>query len=337
MSGRSARRSAREWRRRLRVSRDEDAAYLHRLGAALPPPVFVMGLHRSGTTFLYESLARVFALAPLTAYHIVFYRRLLSGREQGSDRGDRALLGEYFEAHGMQTRQIDEIALGPDAAEEYGWLLRRHGPSVHLEARTLELFGEMCRKLLYLRPDCRAVVMKNPWDAGRAPEIHALLPGSRFVFIERDPLRVLDSRLRNEVRFSSGPSPYLDLLTRGFPFARAVFAAQRTAYRLLGAARFRRLMARLLARNVVRELEAQRSGFARLAPELRLRLSYAELSSEPGRCLARVGDFLGLAPRPGAEALAGRPRHGALAPEVEALRADFERELERRGLRGGGR
>jgi hypothetical protein len=46
--------------------------------ATLPPskpPIFVLGLHRSGTTFLYQLLADSFPFAVTTLYDITHYRR----------------------------------------------------------------------------------------------------------------------------------------------------------------------------------------------------------------------------------------------------------------------
>lgn len=311
---------------------DEDAPLLDRISSGPVRPVFVMGVHRSGTTFLYESMAKAFPLAPLTAYHIVFYRRLLSRFERGTQQADQKLLEEYFGQHGLRTRQVDGIELGHGTVEEYGWLLRRYGSDVRLQPATAGLFAEACRKLLHLQPRCEAVVMKSPWDAARGPEILALFPESRFVFIERDAVETFNSRFRSEVLFASGPSPYLDLLIQGFPFARWVFAAERVLYRVLGAAAFRRLMARRLIDNVPRELAAMRLSLDRLPANVLCRVTYRELVERPRDTVDRIGAFLGLPVRPEAATIRSRPPRAALEPEVRAALPAFERGLRQLGL-----
>ena len=46
-----------------------------------------------------------------------------------------------------------------------------------------------------LRPDAANVVLKNPWDTGRAPDILRLFPGTRFIYIRRSPMRILNEQL----------------------------------------------------------------------------------------------------------------------------------------------
>ena len=48
----------------------EDAPYRSHIENLAARPVFIMGLHRSGTTFLYDSVARCFPLANLSLYHL---------------------------------------------------------------------------------------------------------------------------------------------------------------------------------------------------------------------------------------------------------------------------
>ena len=94
---------------------------------------------------------------------------------------------------------------------------------MHLNGRTAKLFEEMCRKLLYMQADGETVLMKNPWDTSAGVEISALFPESRFIFISRDPIRILNSQVKNAEVFASGDSLYLDLLVRGFPLAQLAF------------------------------------------------------------------------------------------------------------------
>lgn len=307
---------------------DEDAEFLHKLDDTRLRPIFILGLHRSGTTFLYESLARLFPLAPLTAYHIIFYKRLLSRFTQVSQTNDQALLDRYFSERGASTRQIDEIKLSHRTVEEYCWLLKKYAGSVHLNDRTVSLFEEMCRKLLYLQADSETVLMKNPWDTGAGVEISALFPGSRFVYISRDPIRVLNSQLKNAEIFASRDSPYLDLLVTGFPLAQLAFFVERILYRVLGGEKFRVIMTRRLMRDMTRQLKGYKQAVEGLSSDACLETSYQELCEQPAQTLEHIGDFLGLTPRLDPAMIESRPRSGKLLPEVEAVSARFIQRLE---------
>lgn len=311
---------------------DEDAHLVGELGSGELSPVFIMGLHRSGTTFLYQSLARVYPLAPLTAYHIVFYNRLLSRHAQGIHAEDQALLDRFFSQAGVTTRQVDNIRLSHRTVEEYCWLLKNRAGSVHLNARTVERFEEMCRKLLRLRPDCRNVVMKNPWDTALGPQISGFFPKARFVYISRDPVNILNSQLKAAETFAGHYSPYLDLLLAGFPLGRLTFFAQRMMYRTLGPSRFRAVMCRRLMRDITRELTGYRRAVRGLATDAYLETSYEQLSQQPESTLERIGEFVGLAPVANPGVVQSRPRTGQLLPEVQAVRQRFLQQLHDQSL-----
>src|SRR5690606_25133003 len=108
---------------------------------------------------------------------------------------------------------------------------------LRLDARTAPLLSELCRKLLVTRPEAAGhgvVLLKSPWDCGRGAEIKALFPQARFVFIHRDPLRIVDSQLRNGLLFKTTETPYLDSLIAPSRLARFVFGGQRLFSRLVG-------------------------------------------------------------------------------------------------------
>ena len=96
-----------------------DAVYLDRLKELQIVPVFVMGLHRSGTTFLYDALSRVMSAAPLTAYHIFHFNSLLANHINGDELDKRAELNQLFKRKNIQTRGIDTHRVSHELAEEF--------------------------------------------------------------------------------------------------------------------------------------------------------------------------------------------------------------------------
>lgn len=311
--------------------RNEDSLLQNRLEAVHVRPVFIMGLHRSGTTFLYESLSHALPLAYLTPYHIVYYRRLLSRYLAGSASDDRAALDAYFDDWSQSNRGVDAVTLSHATPEEYGWLLKRYAGSVHFSAQTAAVFDEMCRKLLYIQ-ERETVLLKSPWDTGRAEAILQHYPEARFIYISRDPVRILHSQLQNALLFSTTPSPYLWMLLDGFPLGKAWFRFQRLLYRIGGERLFVHFMLPLLIRDITGELQGYRRAFQALPPECRFELSYDQLVEQSGPTLVRVCEFLGMEPTIDLDKIQSRPRRTPLHPQVTRVKARFLTRLKGLGL-----
>jgi len=54
-----------------------DDQYRHKIKNLSYKPVFILGLHRSGTSILYKMLQSTGEFNTLTAYDVVYYNRLL--------------------------------------------------------------------------------------------------------------------------------------------------------------------------------------------------------------------------------------------------------------------
>lgn len=316
---------------------DEDRAHLAGLGERPFVPVFVMGLHRSGTTWLYEQLDRLVPVASVTAHSVLAYPRLLELAARGALEADRAALDAHFRQLGLTDRQIDAIRLHHGMVEEYGWVLLARAGKLHLDARTAPLLSELCRKLLVTRPEAAGhgtVLLKSPWDCGRGVEIKALYPAARFVFIRRDPLRIVDSQLRNGLLFKTTETPYLDSLIAPSRLARVVFGGQRVFSRVVGERVFASLAVRSVMNSVVRESHGYRRSLEGVPAGDRIEVRYEDLLREPALHLGRVIEFLGLAPREDPASVQPKPRERPLHPAVEARREGFLARLKREGLGG---
>jgi hypothetical protein len=289
-------------------------------------PVFVMGLHRSGTTFLYEALASVLPAVPLTVYDILFYPRLLASAEAGTAEAERASLDRHLQDLGLGTRLIDEVPLSARALEEYAWVLQGYGGSLRYGLRTRRLFDTLCRKLAFLSGQER-VLLKNPWDLGRARALHRAYPVARFVFIRRNPLETLNSVVRAGLA-ATGVNPYTRLLEKTLPLRRVVNGWAFKLLARLPVPRRTRLLVRIGCRHVAGELEAYAEAWAALPPAVRHEVRYDDLVRDPATVLREVCAFLGVEPGPGLEAVLPRPRGLALLPEVEACRKAFTPWLE---------
>ena len=314
--------------------RDEDQPLLLALEGVAPRPTFIMGLHRSGTTWLYESLARVFGFASVTLHEVFCFPRLLARHAAGRSQDDQALIDEHFRARGMDTRGIDGIRLSHAMVEEYGWILQRYAGELVVSPKTKPVLDQLIRKVQHMHPEAPGVLLKNPWDTGNAARIAELYPEANFVFIARDPLRVIQSLYKNSLIFGGGDVHFLFMLMQGFPLGRSVIRFQRLLYRLVGENLYSRIILRYLQDDVARELAGYRDSFAALPALRKVEVTYSELAGDPQATLRRLGVFLGLQPDPAAlAAVTPRVRSaGALHPQIERIAAGFQQRLEREGL-----
>ena len=312
---------------------DEDAPHLGLLADVPLRPIFIMGLHRSGTTWLYESLAAVYGLGAVTLHEVFCYPRLLARQLAGRSEEDRRLIDEHFAAQGLATRGVDAIELSHATVEEYGWILQRYGGSLKVTPKTKIVLDRLIRKIQHARPDAPAVLLKNPWDTSNAARIAELYPEAKFVFIARDPLRIAHSLYKNSLIFGGADVHFLMLLMQGFPLGRFVIGCQRLLWKLVGERLYSKVTVRWILNDVAKELAGYRTSFAALPAERKLEVTYTQLSSDPRETLTRIGAFLGLEARPEAlEAVSPNVRTGPLHPLLEPKAAAYRERLARLGL-----
>ncbi len=311
---------------------DEDAELLDSLGSGAIRPVFIMGLHRSGTTYLYDTLARCFPFAQLSLYHLFYYQRLLRNQQQGGAQRDRARLNASLAALGIADRGIDQLGVDADSVEEYGFLLRRHSGSFQLNDRNATLFDQMCRKLLAVQPGSEAVLLKNPWDTGNAAAILARFPEARFVYITRQPMAVLNSMLNALLAYLNGPQHYLEMLLsrdgsrRGYRLGYCAWRLLRGLRSLVGERAIALLHRRALAGALVKQLSRYRRDLASLPTDRAIELDYAELVADPDAVMQRLQPLLGVSWREAPQRQAVRQRHH-LNPVLANYQATLDRLL----------
>ncbi len=175
-----------------------DNNYIHLLGEMPERLVFIMGLHRSGTSILHKMLSATGYFSYITAYDIINYDSLLSDFISGKENEKKEKIGKKLSV--SDNREIDNIKTGANEPEEYGFLLpksnEQHYFSNKLCHESLPKFKEICMKKKYLGPENHTLVLKNPSDFDNFSFIAENLPNSIFVFIHRHPLMVIDSQIK---------------------------------------------------------------------------------------------------------------------------------------------
>jgi hypothetical protein len=312
--------------------RRDDTFFAADLARVMPVPVFIIGLARSGTTFLYQMLADAFPVAVLTVHHVVNYDTILLHHHEGTTEAAGRELDAMFRGWNMPTRRIDEFPLSHAMPEEYCWVLRRRGGAFHVTGRSAPRLEEICRKLHCAAPSAEAVVLKNPRDTGRVDRLLAHFPRARFVFLQRDPVAVVNSQFRVAKYHGREQDPYLELLLGGIPLARAWMRAQRILRKVLGESLFCRIALAHILRDVGRELGRLQASWKLVPPHRRVALDYDCLVRDPERAIEKLATSLGLSPRSDRVRVDPRPRDPTLLPEVAAAAAGFRGRLHERGI-----
>jgi hypothetical protein len=176
-------------------------------GAETPPPLFILGHWRSGTTYLHELLSMDPRMHGPTMMECLFPHSILT---PGPMRF-------FLKAFLPPNRIVDDVRLGPDQPFEDEFalaILSRLSPyfawtfpqrAAQHEARlTLDDPAESARWKTALRlfagrltaKHRQAIVFKSPPHTARVRHIWDVFPDARFVFLHRDPYEVFASTKR---------------------------------------------------------------------------------------------------------------------------------------------
>lgn len=312
-----------------------DAAYLSKLEGVTFRPVFIMGLHRSGTTLLHRLLAETGCFNYVSAYHVLRYERVLDDFFNGRTETGHRELRDLFQRLGLTTRIIDETPAVPEAPIEYGFLIMRQtNARPRITEKTLDVFRQMARKLQLVGGVKKPLLLKNPWDEIYFLDIKRWFPDARFVFIHRHPVATLNSQMRAMRSLFAAKNEFSSLIT---PWYRDMWdrPLQRVTAQALAKPPFL-LWEKLMAWQSVRMLQYYLAHFRELPAEDCISLRYEDLCKEPDAHMKRITDFLGVTPPESiryGDKIA--PRESKIPPEVkkrfEGLRKRLEPYLKEQG------
>ncbi len=246
----------------------------------MPPreaPVFILGVHRSGTTWLTRSLAARGRCAPFSV------RDLLARVEDRPHSYDSAR--DRLRAAGVFTRPGDGLAVEPEGSEEYGYALTLTSDTSRTTAENLPVLRDLIAGLVAEHPG-HTPLLRNPWDYAATHKLAAWFPDARFVFVHRDPIATVGSAVEMFRDFWTAPHPYGVLMS---PRYRRSWASrwQRTLFQ--AAAHRPRLVARIIASGTAMAHRAHLRDAAVLAPHRALHVRYSDLLSDPTQ---RIDDLL---------------------------------------------
>jgi len=192
----------------------KERQYLKQLKNVEFPPVFILGVHRSGTSILYKMLTATGCFNPVTAYHLINYNELLSNNHEQKEQQATEQLTESFLKNGLLDRGIDRLKITADFAEEYGFLLSTQTIQMRITKKNLALFTELCKKIKFIAGNDKPILLKNPYDFPNFLYLKAVFPNARFVFIHRHPLKTISSTLNAIRTILKEKNPYTARLSR---------------------------------------------------------------------------------------------------------------------------
>lgn len=307
------------------VAPNSDAPLMHRLAGIPVEPVFITGLHRSGTTLLYSLLLATLRFNGVSAYHVLRYRQILVRHLAGETEQAKVELAHQFRAAGILDRVIDGVRVTPDMPEEYGFVIAEPGPP-RLRPANLKRFTDLCQKVQFTSEPDRPLLLKNPWDFGQSRFAKQHFPRSKFLFLHRDPARTLNSQLNAARSMLTSRNAYLAMLA---PRYGLLFRRPLTLYptRWLFAPGHG-LAARLLARGLAAGIQSATRDRAELPRTDCFDVRYEDLCARPNETMASILDWLGLNTTdvPDISTMIAQ-RVGKLIPAVERLRPFLAAQL----------
>ncbi len=297
---------------------ESDRGFLHLLKDVAFRPVFIVGDHRSGTTLLYKILADTQCFHVLTAYHVIYYDRILANHCEGREAEAQKELADHFAAAGLGDRIIDSVPVRPNTPEEYGFVLE-DSRRPHVRPENRDRMVEICRKLRVVGVADKPVLLKNPWDVLSFVTLRSCFPDARFVFLHRHPLAVINSQLRAIRSLIRERNEYTALLAKWY--ARMLTSPAELAWMRLVFASPLPLWKGIVPRHVLRANRYFAENIGEIPAADRISLRYEDLCREPRQAIERLVDFLGVSPpgSPPYESMVA-PRDPELLPEISEAR-----------------
>ena len=174
---------------------DLDCNYKDKLKDVSFEPIFIMGLHRSGTSILYKMLNETGNFSILTSYHVLNYDQLIYNHINKIENKKKEELNNLFLSKGITTRKTDNVKVNADYAYEYMYIFSERKYKWKITENNNPLFVELCKKLKYVSENNKPILLKNPYDYANFLLIKKLHPYAKFVFIQRNPVHVISSTM----------------------------------------------------------------------------------------------------------------------------------------------
>jgi hypothetical protein len=180
----------------IATEKNLDDVYLDRIKDITFSPVFILGLHRSGTTILYRMLRQTNNFDVLSLYHVLNFDRLLYDAINNTVEVEKQKINQLLQDKGITNRRTDTIEVTAEYEHEYVYVFSERDYPWRITKKNKMLFETLCKKIKYLSGDAKPLLLKNPYDYGNFLCIKKFYPNAKFVFIQRNPLEVISSTMK---------------------------------------------------------------------------------------------------------------------------------------------
>jgi hypothetical protein len=296
-----------------------DDAYLNRLEALPDRLIFLLGPHRSGTTFLHQLLADSKLFEFISYYDIVEFNRLLFNHHNNQQRQATDRIQAQLNLSGP-TRNIDSIAIGPFQSEEYGFILDRspfnNYNSNPISNTEFSLLKVLCQKKHYLSKSKKPLLLKNPNDFYDGfIRIAAEFPQAQFIFIHRHPLLVFNSQVTAWRQLMDKQSPWLSMIdTNYIKIFETAFSHTKYRMSLLMDSGLENIF-----HTLCKAYEFYLLNISTLSPSQFVSLRYEDLCDDPVKEMSIISKRIELPISLVSQDIKSQPRTLLILPEVERI------------------
>ncbi|NEQ52965.1 MAG: sulfotransferase [Leptolyngbya sp. SIO3F4] len=257
-------------------------------------PIFILGDHRSGTTLLYQTLASTQCFNVVKAYHVIKYDEILYNFNNNIEKEKIKELQNEFDQLGIGDREFDSVPVSPELPEEYGFIIRNAGHELFINDESLQTFLEACHKIQFTSNQEKPLLLKNPWCYPHFLYIHQVIPNARFIFIHRNPIHVINSKLKTVDRVLSDWNAYTGLVSKRYNkiFKNPIF---RLIYRAMYFPRFNIGLNKVLKQSI-ESTSYFIKHIHKLPDSAYISIRFEDLCEQPEITLQQVFQFLNTIP-----------------------------------------
>jgi hypothetical protein len=306
------------------TERNLDDAYLNRIKDVTFSPVFILGLHRSGTTILYQMLHQTNNFDVLTLYHVLNFDRLLYDSMNNKMEGEKQKINQLLQEKGITDRKTDNIRVTAEYEHEYVYVFSERDYPWRITQNNKELFERLCKKIKYLSGDAKPLLLKNPYDYGNFLCIKKFYPNAKFVFIQRNPLEVISSTMKLWKTRLTVKDEFVSL------YSKKSAAMYQNPFLLFGYRFFYTFRFPLGVFEVFRRVKTGTDSYMQNIQQLSskdyISIRYEDLCERPNESITTVLRFLGMSSEMDFQESI-KPRKLRLEPEVLFLKKFFYRRM----------
>ena len=289
-------------------------------------PIFIIGLHRSGTSILYKILDETGQFNSVTAYHLLNYHQLLHNYINKLEDKVKENLDCLLKKNGLIERGIDHIKVTSEYVHEYIYIFHEKGYPRYLTKENKWLFENLCKKIQYISENDKPVLLKNPYEYRNFLFLNKIYPDAKFIFIHRDPIHTISSTMRTWRTILSCKNKYVTLFSKPnqydhlfekpiLLFLKRLYYSSKSPLGIFETLRYTHKNVKYFLDNI-----------EKLPKESYISVKYEDICKYPNEFIGKIIDFLGLVHHKDLSDLI-KPRYFDLTPEATFLKRYIKKRM----------